>query len=85
MTKLQEALRKKYGSPQAAIRALGLSVDLIEGPRMACDEAQTGLRQMLVALRTKTKKPKLAADAQTTSYNQRWPEAARIKRGTSFG
>ena len=38
MSQLLTELRRKYKSPQAALRALGLSPGLIEGPRLASDE-----------------------------------------------
>ncbi len=54
-SKLQAALRAKYNSPQAALRALGLDASLIEPPRLACDEAN-GFRQLYLSLANRIKK-----------------------------
>jgi hypothetical protein len=53
-SKLQTALREKYSTPQAALRALGLDPAIIEGPRLACDEVKTNrFKQLLRALRAR--------------------------------
>jgi hypothetical protein len=77
--KLLEALRKKYASPQAALRALGLDAALIEGPRLACDASDAPVRFLARALRSASGRAKLATDAKGSSYADRWPDAARIK------
>ena len=53
-SKLQTALREKYPSPQAALRALGLDPSLIAGPRLASDEVEVKrFKPLLRALRTR--------------------------------
>jgi hypothetical protein len=53
-SKLQTALRKRFASPQEALRVLGLDTSLIE-PRLANDKAEDKtFRQLLLALRAKT-------------------------------
>ena len=53
-SRLLIALRRKYETPQEAIRALGLSPALIEPPRLAQDEGN-GFRQLYGALVTRVK------------------------------
>jgi len=71
MSKLIDAMRAKYKSPQQALKALGLDTSLIE-PRLACDEEINGLRQLFFSLRAK----RLDTPAP---YADRWPEWDRIK------
>lgn len=54
MGDLATELRKKFATPQAAMRALGLSPSLIE-PRLACDEDSGRLKHLMLALRADMK------------------------------
>jgi hypothetical protein len=56
MSKLKEALRLKFKSPQEAIRALGLSPSLIEPAKLACDEDIDAFKRLFIRL-TKGRKP----------------------------
>lgn len=77
-SKLQTALRAKYPTPQAALRAMGLDPAILEGPRLACDEAETKrFKPLLRALRADARGT--AADAPGQSFEERFPDAARIK------
>jgi hypothetical protein len=71
MSKLIDAMRAKYKSPQQALKALGLDASLIE-PRLACDEEINGFRQLLLSLRAHS-------SGTVTPYADRWPEWDRIK------
>lgn len=73
-SKLQAALRQKYPSPQAALRALGLDPSIINGPRLACDRDFHDFRPLVRAFRAKA-----VADAARASLANRWPTAAHIK------
>ena len=73
-SKLQAALRAKYNSPQAALRALGLDPAILDGPRLACDEAEkANFKQLLLSLRAKR-----FGTAATPA--DRWPEWDRITK-----
>lgn len=76
-SKLIDELRRKYKSPQEALRKLGLDVSLIE-PRLASDESDVDLRPLLLALEADNRAATIAADAHADSYSQRWPQASRI-------
>ena len=75
MSPLLDALRRKYATPAAAMRALGLSASLIDGPRLAADENKDDFEQLFRALRAK---PKVAA-AQRGDFDSRFPDAAKIR------
>ena len=80
VSKLIDALRKQYATPQAALRALGLPPNLLDGPRLACDSRDEVLGRLVSALRADSGRAKLAADSGDHSYATRWPDAARIRQ-----
>jgi hypothetical protein len=89
MSKLTDALRKRYASPEAALRALGLSPDLINPPRMAqdslfaCDEDLQAFKRYWGDYARNWKPSNVAAtvaaDERPSDYSTRWPAASRIK------
>lgn len=74
MSALTKALRKKYATPQAALRALGLDASLIE-PRLARDEAIQAFRPLVSALIGTFRDKSRSADDTA----RRWPELTRIQ------
>jgi hypothetical protein len=79
MSKLLDALRTRFKTPQECVRALGLDVSLINGPTLAADEVETDFRPLLLALRADVQRPTTAADARANSYADRFPHVSRIK------
>ena len=81
MSKLGEALRQRFSTPQACLRALGLPPDILDGPRLASDEEEVNLKPLLIALKADTRGTTVAADESGDSYAERWPHASRITVG----
>lgn len=69
---LKDELKKKFGSPRACIKALGLDESLLDAPRLAFDGANqmkpNRLQAILVSSAARIFNPQLALDAKGVNY-----------------